>query len=47
MIILLGEVGGAEEYEVCKALKNGEITKPVVAWCIGNLFLNDVRCHGT
>jgi len=35
MIILLGEVGGTEEYKVCDAIKNGEITKPLVAWCIG------------
>lgn len=36
MIILLGEVGGTEEYYVCEALKKGELTKPLVAWCIGN-----------
>lgn len=35
MIVLLGEVGGVEEYEVCEALKDGRITKPLVAWCIG------------
>ncbi len=35
MIVLLGEVGGVEEYSVCEALKNGTITKPLVAWCIG------------
>jgi len=35
MIVLLGEVGGVEEYEVCEALKNKKITKPLVAWCIG------------
>ena len=35
MIVLLGEVGGVEEYEVCEALKNGRISKPLVAWCIG------------
>ena len=35
MIVLLGEVGGVEEYQVCEALKNGSITKPLVAWCIG------------
>lgn len=35
MIVLLGEVGGTEEYEVCEALKNGTLTKPLVAWCIG------------
>lgn len=35
LIVLLGEVGGVEEYEVCEALKDGRITKPLVAWCIG------------
>jgi len=35
MIVLLGEVGGTEEYNVAKACKTGKITKPVVAWCIG------------
>ena len=35
MIVLLGEVGGIDEYEVCEALKTGRITKPLVAWCIG------------
>jgi len=35
MIVLLGEVGGTEEYEVCEALTKKKITKPLVAWCIG------------
>lgn len=35
MLVLLGEVGGTEEYEVCEALRNGTINKPLVAWCIG------------
>ena len=35
MIVLLGEVGGVEEYDVCEALKDGRINKPLVAWCIG------------
>lgn len=35
MIVLLGEVGGIEEYDVCAALTDGRITKPLVAWCIG------------
>lgn len=35
MIVLLGEVGGVEEYEVCQAIKNRTITKPLIAWCIG------------
>lgn len=35
MLMLLGEVGGVEEYKVAEAIKTGRITKPVVAWCIG------------
>ena len=35
MIVLLGEVGGTEEYVVVDALKKKKITKPLVAWCIG------------
>ena len=35
MLVLLGEVGGVEEYEVCDAINAKRITKPVVAWCIG------------
>ncbi|XP_011301550.1 ATP-citrate synthase [Fopius arisanus] len=46
LIILLGEVGGIEEYEVCEALKSGRITKPLVAWCIGtcaSMFKSEVQ----
>jgi ATP citrate (pro-S)-lyase len=35
MMVLLGEVGGTDEYEVVEAMKKGQIKKPVVAWCIG------------
>ena len=35
MIVLLGEVGGVEEYKIVDALKTKKITKPLVAWCIG------------
>merc|ERR1712232_552980 len=35
MIVLLGEVGGVDEYDVIEAVKKGGITKPVVAWCVG------------
>ncbi len=35
MMVLLGEVGGTDEYEVVDAMKKGRIKKPVVAWCIG------------
>eukprot|EP01114_Cavostelium_apophysatum_P021569 TRINITY_DN756_c0_g1_i2.p1 TRINITY_DN756_c0_g1~~TRINITY_DN756_c0_g1_i2.p1 ORF type:complete len:957 (+),score=322.61 TRINITY_DN756_c0_g1_i2:220-3090(+) len=35
MLVLLGEVGGVEEYHICQAIKDKVITKPIVAWCIG------------
>jgi ATP-citrate lyase alpha-subunit len=35
MMVLLGEVGGVDEYEVVEALKDGRISTPLVAWCIG------------
>merc|ERR1719271_748273 len=35
MVVLLGEVGGVDEYEVMEAVKEGKITKPIVAWCLG------------
>ncbi|MCK5295765.1 MAG: ATP citrate synthase, partial [Alphaproteobacteria bacterium] len=35
MIVLLGEVGGEDEYAIIEAMKDGRITKPIVAWCIG------------
>lgn len=46
LIVLLGEVGGTEEYDVCKALKDSRITKPMVAWCIGtcaSMFTAEVQ----
>ncbi len=36
-MVLLGEVGGTEEYKVIEAIKDGRITKPVIAWCIGTI----------
>ncbi len=36
-MVLLGEVGGTEEYKIIEAIKNKEITKPVIAWCIGTI----------
>ncbi|UFH59759.1 citrate/2-methylcitrate synthase [Sulfurovum mangrovi] len=36
-MILLGEVGGTEEYKVIEAVKDGRITKPIIAWCIGTI----------
>lgn len=35
LIVLLGELGGTDEYGVVEALKDGRITKPVVAWVSG------------
>jgi len=35
MIVLLGEVGGIDEYAVCDALKSGRVTKPLVSWVMG------------
>jgi ATP-citrate lyase alpha-subunit len=36
-MVLLGEVGGTEEYKVIEAIKSGKIKKPVIAWCIGTI----------
>jgi ATP-citrate lyase alpha-subunit len=46
MIVILGELGGTDEYDVIEAIKAGKITKPVVAWCIGTcakLFASEVQ----
>lgn len=46
MLVLLGEVGGTEEYDICAAIKEGKITKPLVAWCIGtcaSMFTSEVQ----
>ncbi|KAF9431441.1 citrate synthase [Entomortierella beljakovae] len=46
MLVLLGEVGGVEEYRVCEAIKSGKIRKPVIAWCIGTcakMFATEVQ----
>lgn len=37
ILVLLGEVGGVEEYRVIEAVKAGKITKPIVAWAIGTV----------
>ena len=37
ILVLLGEVGGVEEYRVIEAVKSGQITKPIVAWAIGTV----------
>ncbi|XP_078482981.1 ATP citrate-lyase isoform X2 [Ciona intestinalis] len=46
MIVVLGEVGGTEEYDICDAIKSATITKPVIAWCIGTcatMFTSEVQ----
>jgi len=35
MMVLLGEVGGTDEYEIVELLKKKKIKKPLIAWCIG------------
>jgi len=35
LLLLLGEVGGTDEYDLIDAVKSGRITKPIVAWCVG------------
>ena len=46
MLVLLGEVGGVEEYRVIEAVKSGQIKKPIVAWAIGTcakMFTTEVQ----
>jgi ATP citrate (pro-S)-lyase len=46
ILLLLGEVGGVEEYKVIEAVKSGAITKPIVAWAIGtcaSMFKTEVQ----
>lgn len=38
MIVLLGEVGGNDENIIAQMIQKGEITKPVVAHCIGTIW---------
>lgn len=35
LLVLLGEVGGTDEYDVAAAIRDGRLRKPLVAWCIG------------
>merc|ERR1712232_94633 len=35
ILLLLGEVGGVDEYDLIESVKSGRITKPIVAWCVG------------
>ncbi|KPJ14207.1 ATP-citrate synthase [Papilio machaon] len=46
MLVVLGEVGGVEEYHICRAIRDKLITKPMVAWCIGtcsDMFSSEVQ----
>jgi ATP citrate (pro-S)-lyase len=46
LLVLLGEVGGIEEYRVIEAVKSGVIKKPIVAWAIGTcakMFSTEVQ----
>uniref|UniRef100_A0A8C1VQS0 ATP-citrate synthase n=1 Tax=Cyprinus carpio TaxID=7962 RepID=A0A8C1VQS0_CYPCA len=46
MIVVLGEIGGTEEYNICQGIADGRITKPVVCWCIGTcatMFSSEVQ----
>ena len=46
MIVLLGELGGGDEYKVAEAIKNKKITKPLVAWVTGTCakeFMGEVQ----
>lgn len=36
-MLMLGEVGGSEEYRVVEAVREGRIDKPVIGWCIGTI----------
>ncbi|CAN1281569.1 ATP-citrate synthase beta chain protein 1 [Linum perenne] len=46
MIVVLGELGGRDEYSLVEALKQGKVNKPVVAWVSGTcatLFKSEVQ----
>lgn len=46
MLVLLGEVGGTEEYIIADAVKTGRLHKPLVSWCIGTcstMFTSEVQ----
>jgi ATP-citrate lyase alpha-subunit len=36
-LLMLGEVGGSEEYRVIEAVQDGRISKPVIGWCVGTI----------
>ncbi len=39
-LLVLGEVGGTDEYDVICAVKEGKIKKPIIGWCIGTVAEN-------
>nr|CAD1833156.1 unnamed protein product [Ananas comosus var. bracteatus] len=46
MMVVLGELGGRDEYSLVEALKEGKVHKPVVAWVSGTcarLFKSEVQ----
>ncbi|CAL8991124.1 unnamed protein product [Prunus brigantina] len=46
LIVVLGELGGRDEYSLVEALKQGKVSKPVVAWVSGTcarLFKSEVQ----
>jgi ATP citrate (pro-S)-lyase len=46
IIVVLGELGGTDEYAICEHLKAGRITKPVCAWVSGTcaaMFKTEVQ----
>nr|XP_029118808.1 ATP-citrate synthase beta chain protein 1 isoform X2 [Elaeis guineensis] len=46
MMVVLGELGGRDEYSLVEALKEGRVHKPVVAWVSGTcarLFKSEVQ----
>lgn len=46
MLVVLGEIGGKDEYEIADAIQKGRINKPVVAWVSGTvaqLFPSEVQ----
>jgi len=46
MMVVLGELGGSDEYSLVEALKQGKVQKPIVAWVSGTcarLFKSEVQ----
>ncbi|KAE8711915.1 ATP-citrate synthase beta chain protein 1 [Hibiscus syriacus] len=46
MMVVLGELGGRDEYSLVEAMKQGKVNKPVVAWVSGTcarLFKSEVQ----